>query len=64
LILARLSPEGYQELGRASLIAPTLPQLSRRGGRGVCWSHPAFANRHVIARSDERLVSASLAMTS
>jgi outer membrane protein assembly factor BamB len=64
LILAHLSPDGYHELGRAQLIAPTLPQLSRRGGRGVCWAHPAFANRHIFARSDERLVSATLAMTS
>jgi len=27
----------------------------------VCWSHPAFANKHVFARNDEELVCASLA---
>jgi len=28
---------------------------------GVTWSHPAFAYRHVFARSDEEIVCASLA---
>jgi outer membrane protein assembly factor BamB len=59
LIIATLSPQGYEELSRAKLIAPTKVQLAQRGG--VCWSHPAFANRHVFARNDEELVSASLA---
>jgi len=59
LLIASLSPEGFHEISRAKLIAPTKVQLSMRGG--VCWSHPAFANRHVFARNDEELVSASLA---
>lgn len=60
LIISRLSPEGYQEVSRAKLIKPTTPQLpSRRGG--VCWAHPAFADRHVFARNDEEIVCASLA---
>lgn len=58
LILARLSPAGYQELDRAPLIAPTRGQLNERGG--VCWSHPAFAHKHVLARNDEELVCADL----
>ena len=37
----------------------TVGQLNRRDG--VCWSHPAFANRHVFARNDDELVAASLA---
>lgn len=61
LIIAELSPSGFHPLSRSRLIEPTLPQLSRRGGRGVCWSHPAFANRHIFARNDEKLVSARLA---
>jgi outer membrane protein assembly factor BamB len=61
LIISRLSPAGYEELSRAKLIAPTTDQLRRRGDQGVCWAHPAFANRHVFARSDVELVSASLA---
>ena len=58
LILARLSPDGFREIGRSKLLAPTLQQLNRRNG--VCWSHPAFANGHVFARSDDRLICARL----
>jgi outer membrane protein assembly factor BamB len=58
LLIGRLSPSGFQELSRAQLIAPTLDQLRQRGG--VCWSHPAFAYRHVFARNDQELVCASL----
>ena len=53
LLLAELSPEGFEELGRVELIEPTLGQLNRR--EGVCWSHPAFAERHIFVRSDEEL---------
>ena len=55
LIIARLSPQGYEEISRAKLIEPTRVQLPQRGG--VCWSHPAYANQHVFARNDEELVS-------
>jgi len=58
LLRARLSPDGFEELDRAPLIAPTTGQLARRDG--VCWSHPAFANRHVFVRNDEELVCADL----
>jgi len=61
LIIARLSPDGFEELSRAKLIKPTPKQLRRRDG--VCWSHPAFANRHVFIRNDEELVCASLAVS-
>ena len=59
LIISKMSAAGYEELSRAKLIDPTLDQLPRRGG--VCWSHPAFANRHVFARNGRELVCASLA---
>ena len=58
LIIARLSPKGYEEISRAQLIRPTMGQLPQRGG--VVWSHPAFAHRHVFIRNDEELVCASL----
>jgi outer membrane protein assembly factor BamB len=58
LIIARLTPEGFQEISRAKLIDPTMEQLRRRGG--VTWSHPAFAYRNVFARNDEELVCADL----
>ena len=58
LIISKLSPQGFQEIDRAKLIAPTPEQLPRRDG--VTWSHPAFAYRHVFARNDKELVCASL----
>ena len=41
------------------MIKPTLGQLPQR--EGVCWTHPAYAYRHVFVRNDEELVCASLA---
>ena len=57
LIRARLSPEGYQELGRVHLLDGTYPF----GGRNVVWPPPAYANHHVFARNDKELICASLA---
>ena len=59
LIVCTLSPKGFHEISRAKLIDPTKGQLSHRGG--VCWSHPAYAQRHVFARNDRELVCADLA---
>lgn len=59
LIIGQLSPQGFTEISRARLISPTTAQLGQRGG--VCWSHPAFANRHVFVRNDEEMVCADLA---
>ena len=62
LLLAKLSPEGLSILDRCQLIEPTTIQLSRKGGtQGVCWSHPAFAEKSIFARNDNRIVRASLA---
>ena len=61
LISARLTPEGYEELDRTPLIAPTSRPGNRRELTYVNWSHPAYANRHIIARNDEEIISASLA---
>ena len=58
LIISKLSPRGYQEISRAKLIEPTEGQLGQRGG--VCWSHPAFACKHVYIRNDEELLCADL----
>jgi outer membrane protein assembly factor BamB len=58
LIIARLTPQGFQEISRAKLIEPTLEQLRQRDG--VAWSHPAFAYRHIFARNDKELVAADL----
>lgn len=58
LIISQLDPKGFHEISRAKLIDPTREQLDQRGG--VCWSHPAFANRCVYARNDKELVCANL----
>jgi outer membrane protein assembly factor BamB len=59
LIICTLSPDGFHEISRAKLLEPTTGQLPRRGG--VCWAHPAYADKHVFVRNDRELVSASLA---
>lgn len=56
LIRARLDAQGYHEISRAKVIEPTY----QFGGRKVAWTPPAFANRHVFARTDRELISASL----
>lgn len=56
LVLARLTPEKYEELGRFHLLDPT----GECFGRDVVWSHPAFAHRCVFARNDRELVCVSL----
>ena len=61
LIIARLSPSGYQEISRTALIAPTSPPGNRRELRNVSWVHPAYANQHVYMRNDEEIVAFSLA---
>jgi formylglycine-generating enzyme required for sulfatase activity/outer membrane protein assembly factor BamB len=47
LILAHLSPAGYQEMSRTAII-------------GATWAHPAFAGDCVFARSDQEIVCVSL----
>ncbi len=49
LILARLTPEKYHEIGRAKLIEPTGTAF----GRPVVWAAPAFADRCVFVRNDK-----------
>ena len=57
LIIAKLTPAGYEEISRAHLLEPT----NTAAGRDVVWTHPAFANRCVFARNDKELVCADLA---
>ena len=51
LIIANLSPGGYEEVARAKVLDAT----SFARGRDVVWSHPAFANRRMYARNDKEL---------
>ena len=57
LIIARLSPKGYEEISRTRLIEPT----HQVGRRRLVWSHPAFANRSVYLRNDKEIRCYSLA---
>ncbi len=57
LVIARLSPEKYDEVSRTKLLEPVGVGLGRR----VVWSHPAYANRCVFARNDQEIVCVSLA---
>jgi hypothetical protein len=60
LIIARLSPNGYHEIGRTHLIKPTSRPGNRRQAGAVNWSHPAYANRRIYTRNDEEIIAASL----
>ncbi len=57
LVLAKLSPEKYEEISRVKLIEPT----HAIGSRKVVWSHPAFAQKSVYLRNDKVLKCYSLA---
>jgi outer membrane protein assembly factor BamB len=57
LIIAKLSPKGYDEISRAHLLEPT----GSAAGRSVLWSHPAFANRCIFARNDKEIICVNLA---
>ena len=60
LIIARLSPSGYEEISRTHLIAPTSAPGNRRELRVVNWVHPAYANKHIYTRNDEEIISVSM----
>ena len=60
LIIARLTPKGYDEVSRAHILEPT-NGMAPPSGRRVVWSHPAFANKSVYARNDKEIVCVSLA---
>jgi outer membrane protein assembly factor BamB len=56
VIIARLSPSGYEEVNRSKLIDPT----HQVGRRLLVWSHPAFANRSIYLRNDREIRCYSL----
>jgi outer membrane protein assembly factor BamB len=58
LIIAKLTPRGYEELSRAHLIDPTNKDAR---GRLVVWTHPAFANRCVFVRNDKEIACFDMA---
>ena len=63
LIIADLRPDGYHEFSRTPLIAPDNKRGGRREPGAVNWVHPAYANRHIITRNEQEIISASLDAT-
>lgn len=57
LVIAKLSPAGYEEISRWMMLEPT----GETWGRSLLWSHPAFANKCIYARNDKELICVSLA---
>jgi len=61
LIIAKLSPAGYEEIDRTKIIEPTSTVNQRRELGAINWTHPAYANRHLITRNDKEIIRYSLA---
>ena len=57
LLIAKLSPKGYEEIDRVKVIEPT----NNAFGRDVVWSPPAWANRKVYLRNDKEFLCLDLA---
>ena len=58
LVIAQLTPEGYEEIDRAAdLIAETNVAF----GKDVVWCMPAFAGKRMYVRNDEELICVDLA---
>jgi outer membrane protein assembly factor BamB len=57
LIIAKLTPKGYDEISRAHILDPTGNAMARP----VVWSHPAFAHKSMFARNDKEIVRVLLA---
>jgi outer membrane protein assembly factor BamB len=56
-IIAKLSPEKYEEVGRFHVIDPTNDCF----GRSVVWNYPAYANRCLYVRNDKETICYSIA---
>lgn len=56
LIIAQLSPEGYEEIDSVKLLEPSNVAF----GRDVVWAAPAFANRSVFLRNDNEIIRVNL----
>jgi outer membrane protein assembly factor BamB len=57
LVIAKLSPAGYEQIDRAHLLEPTNTAF----GRDVVWCAPAYANRSIVVRNDKEIIRVSLA---
>ena len=66
LIIAQFTPDGYVELDRTRLIAAdgssgaAVRGRPARFERRINWSHPAYANKHIVHRNNSEIIRASL----
>lgn len=60
LMIGRLTRDGLEVTSRETILTPDQMRTPNRKG-GVCWSHPAFANRCVFLRNDRELICIDLA---
>jgi outer membrane protein assembly factor BamB len=60
LMIGQLSPAGLKITSREKIMEPDQMRTPNRRG-GVCWSHPAFADKCIFVRNDEELICISLA---
>ncbi|MCZ6672216.1 MAG: PQQ-like beta-propeller repeat protein [Verrucomicrobia bacterium] len=58
LVIAKLTPKGFERISTTHLIDPTT-FLPRRN-TNILWSHPAYANKHIFVRNDRELISVNL----
>lgn len=56
LIIARITPNGYDEVDRAKLIEPT----NNAFGRQVVWCAPAYAGKRLYVRNDAECICVDL----
>jgi outer membrane protein assembly factor BamB len=54
IVIARLTPEGFQRISSARFITPGTTLRGRN--YPIAWSHPAYAHRSLFARNDSELV--------
>jgi outer membrane protein assembly factor BamB len=59
IVIAKLTPQGFQRLSSAQFITPETHLRQR--SHPIAWSHPAYAHRSLFARNDSQLVCISLA---
>jgi outer membrane protein assembly factor BamB len=57
LILANVSPKGFEQVSRAKLLETS----ENTRGRDIVWCHPAFANRCAYVHNGKELICVSLA---
>lgn len=55
--IAKLSPEGYEEISRAKLLEPNGSDMRQRD---IVWSHPAYAKQCIFVRNDTHVKCFSL----